>query len=174
MIHSVPGRVGQFRRALAARRRPPDPAPAQQALPEPLFALFGRMPAEDRRHALAVMALLVSRGEADAALLQAALLHDVGKAEAGVRLHHRVSRVLLRGTARSLWRWLAASPTGWRRPYWVMSNHPARGAVWVETQGGDADVVALIRYHESKAPAAWSGTDLARWHEALAWADARD
>jgi hypothetical protein len=167
-------RVGQFANALSARRQPPDAGPARAVLPAPLVELFLRMPPEDRRHGLAVLRLLTGRGETAPALAQAALLHDVGKAEAGVGLPHRIARVLLRRRARPLWGWLSGRPTGWRRPFWVIANHPERGAIWVETQGGSPDLVALIRYHEQRAPAGWAGTDLAAWHEALAWADAQD
>jgi hypothetical protein len=171
---SAGARAGQFFRALEARHHPPDTAPARAVLPGDLFDLFERMPPEDQRHGLAVLALLVGRGETDPPLLQAALLHDLGKAEAGVGLPHRVGRVLLRRRARPLWRWLSGWPTGWRRPFWAIAHHPARGAVWVETAGGGPDLAALIRYHEARPPADWAGTDLARWHAALAWADAQD
>jgi hypothetical protein len=166
-------RVRQFFEAIGARRSPPDLGPARRVLPPPLFALFERMPAEDRRHGLQAMAALEAQGQVDTTLLQAALLHDVGKAEAGVGLAHRVARVLLRRAAPPLWRWLSGWPTGWRRPFWAVANHPARGAVWVETQGGSDALVALIRYHESDPPVDWAGTDLARWHAALAAVDAR-
>jgi hypothetical protein len=172
--HPAGYRVRQVWAALSARRNPPDDAPARAVLPPPLFALFRQMPVEDRRHALAVLAALSARGERDEPLLQAALLHDVGKANAGVGLVHRVSRVLLWRRSPPLWRWLAGSPTGWRRPFWVVANHPARGASWVESQGGQADLVALIRFHEQPMPAEWAGQDLGRWHTALARADALD
>ncbi len=167
-------RVAQYTKALVARRRPPELVPGREVLPPPLFDLLTIMPPEDQRHGLAVLALLRSRGETDSVLLQAGLLHDVGKAGGGVRLHHRIARVLLRASAGPVWRWLTARPTGWRRPYWVVANHPERGAVWVASRGGASDLVALIRYHESRAPAAWANTDLGRWHAALAWADAQD
>jgi hypothetical protein len=167
-------RVGQFFRALSARRHRPDTAAAEAVLPAPLFGLFLRMTPEDQRHGLAVLALVQGRGGTAEPLLQAALLHDLGKSEAGVGLQHRVGRVLLRRRVRPLWRWLSACPTGWRRPYWVMANHPARGAVWVETAGGSADLAALIRYHEARPPSEWAGRPLLQWHEALAWADERD
>lgn len=164
-------RVRQLGAALAARRHPPDDQAARRLLPPALLAIFARMPAEDRRHALAVLAALEVAGWADPPLLQAALLHDAGKADAGIRLWHRAARVLLTATAPGAWERLSACPTGRRRPFWVLAEHPARGAVWVETQGGGADLVALIRYHESAAPAAWAGGPLTEWHAALRRAD---
>lgn len=169
--HRAGYRVRQLGAALAARRHPPDDRAARRLLPPPLLAIFARMPAEDRRHALAVLAALEAAGWAEVPLLQAALLHDAGKAEAGIRLWHRAARVLLTATATGAWQRLSACPTGRRRPLWVLAEHPARGAVWVEAQGGGADLVALIRYHESDAPADWAGRPLADWHAALQRAD---
>lgn len=162
----------QFWHARAARRRTIDPAPARAVLPPALLALFERMSAEDRQHGLDVLGRLRAAGATSPALLQAGLLHDLGKAEAGVGLPHRVARVLLRRTVPPLWRWLAGRPTGWRRPFWAVANHPERGAVWIETEGAAPDVVALVRYHEREAPAEWRGTAMAEWHAALCAADA--
>jgi hypothetical protein len=145
-------RAGQFFAALGARRHPPDEAPAARILPPDMLALFGRMPVEDRRHGLEVLARLEAGGAQDPVLLQAALLHDVGKAEAGVGLVHRVARVALRGLCPPLWRWLSQTPTGWRRPFWAVANHPARGAAWVASLGADPALERLIRHHEAALP----------------------
>lgn len=166
-------RVGQFAAALRARHAAGalDAGPARAVLAPPLADLFDRMPPEDRRHGLDVLGRLRAGGTEDPVLLSAALLHDVGKAEAGVDLIHRVTRVLLQRAAPRLWRWLCR-PTGWRRPFWAVANHPARGAVWVETVGGPPELVALIRLHESPAPADWAGTAQGRRHAALRAVDA--
>jgi hypothetical protein len=139
----------------------------------PLHEIFRAMPPEDQSHGIAVLAALTSEGESDAPLLQAALLHDSGKACAGVGVLHRSARVMLSWAWPSLWKWLAGEPTGWRRPFWVVANHPERGAVWVSAAGGGAMLAELVRHHEDEAPAEWSGTPLAEWHAALARADAR-
>lgn len=167
-------RVGQFAAALRARRAGErlDARPARGVLDPPLLDLFDRMPPEDRQHGLEVLGRLrASTADDDPILLAAALLHDVGKAEAGVDLVHRVARVLLARTVPPFWRWLCW-PTGWRRPFWAVANHPARGAIWVETVGGAPDLCALIRLHESHAPAAWAGTAQGRRHAALRAVDA--
>ncbi len=166
-------RVGQLFAALGARLRSPDDTAARRVLPPHLYPLFCEMQPEDRRHGLVVLSLLEADGVADLPLLQAALLHDVGKAHAGVGLAHRVLRVLLAWRFPRVWGWFAGWPTGWRRPFWVVANHPERGALWVETHGGDPDLVDLIRHHEATAPDEWAGTELACWHAALAAADAR-
>lgn len=178
MLGAARYRTGQFFAALAARsgRADLDPAPARRILPDPLYELFLRMPPEDRRHGLEVLARLEAdpavTPASDGPLLQAALLHDLGKAEAGVRIEHRIARVLARAIAPRLWRWLSGWPTGWRRPLWAVAHHPERGAVWAETAGAPPAVVELIRRHELPAPPEWRGLDLARWHAALAAADA--
>jgi hypothetical protein len=166
-------RVGQFLAALRARRAGGllIDDPAHDVLPPELLALFERMPPEDRAHGLEVLRRLRAHGQEDPVLLSAALLHDVGKAEARVGLVHRALRVLLARSMPALWRWLCW-PTGWRRPFWVVANHPARGAVWVETAGGTPELCALIRHHEAPAPAAWVGTPQARRHAALRAVDA--
>lgn len=178
MFSAVRYRTGQFFAALGARagRVDLDPSPARRVLPDALFELFLRMPPEDRRHGLDVLSRLESdpaiAPDADQPLLAAALLHDLGKAEAGVEIRHRITRVLLRRTLPAVWRRLSGWPTGWRRPFWAVAHHPERGAIWVETAGGDPALVELIRYHEREAPADWHGLDLARWHRALTAADA--
>lgn len=164
-------RVGQFLTALRANVHPPDDAPALAVLPPNLRDLFERMPPEDRCHGLKALEELQAQGETDPILLQAALIHDVGKADAGVTVVHRVARVLLRPVAPGVWRWLSGRPTGWRRPFWVVANHPERGAVWIESAGGPPELVALVRYHEDDAPGAWAGTDQGRRHAALSAVD---
>jgi len=78
-----------------------------------------------------------------------------------------------RGLAPPVWRWLSNTPTGWKRPYWVVANHPERGAIWLETRGGSDQLCALVRYHETELPSEWSSEpDLVRWHTQLAAADA--
>ncbi len=141
-------------------------------LPKNLQPLFAAMPVEDRQHGMQVLAALQADGATDPPVLQAGLLHDLGKAEAGVGVIHRVARVLLARSLPPLWTRLAGTPTGWRRPYWAVANHPERGAVWVASAGGSDDLIELVRHHENPPPAEWSGTARARWHAALTAADA--
>jgi hypothetical protein len=130
------------------------------------------MPVEDQRHGLAVLTALEAAGETGAPVLQAALLHDAGKAQAGVGVPQRSLRVLLAKSWPAAWRELTRKPTGWRRGFWAVANHPERGAVWIRSRGGPDELVELVRHHEEPAPERWAGTDLARWHAALARADA--
>jgi hypothetical protein len=172
-------RVGQVLEWLRARRTPPEAEEALALLPRTLAELFHGMPPEDRRHGLTMLSAVrdtvhvegASGADPDGALLQAALLHDVGKAKAGVGLVHRIARVALQGALPGVWAWLCNSPTGWKRPFWAVANHPARGAVWIDTAGGSPDLVALVRYHESDPPDDWPPR-LTRWHAMLSAADA--
>jgi hypothetical protein len=166
-------RVRQFLRAVAARTRPPDDTAARELLAPPLYGLFERMSPEDRRHGLEMLRLVRAAGESEAVVLQAALLHDVGKAEAGIGLAHRILRVLLADRLPRVWGWLSGWPTGWQRPFWALANHPARGACWVESVGGDPLLGDLIRYHESLPPESWRASRQEERLLALARADAR-
>jgi hypothetical protein len=166
-------RVRQFFAALAARRHPPDESPAWQVLTADQLALFRRMSPEDRSHGLEVLRLLRTDGNLDPILLQAGLLHDVGKADSGVGLPHRILRVLLARRARPLWHELSRSRVGFRESFWVLANHPEIGADRLAASGAERELVELVRYHESESPAAWSGTPQSARHAALASADAR-
>jgi len=87
-----------------------------------------------------VACLLLARGHADDLLIRAALLHDVGKADARILLWHRVVWVV------AAWvpvgrRWLAARDGAWR----VLADHAAIGAARLAAAGADARLVALVR-----------------------------
>jgi hypothetical protein len=127
-------------------------SPAQQSL-------FTRMPPNDRRHALAVARTLQQVGQTDPALLQAALLHDVGKS-LGQPIIHRVLIVLFEAFWPAVLSWLAQDTSGslivaqvswWRRPFVVHAHHPAIGAAWAAQVGCDPLAVNLIARHEEKA-----------------------
>jgi hypothetical protein len=165
-------RLGQTAAALVASVAPPDDRPALSALPPALAELYLGMAPEARRHGLDVRARLLAAGHDDDLLLQTALLHDVGKAHAGITVLHRAARVLLARRAAPVWRWLSVKPTGWRRPFWVLANHAERGAELVEASSGPPDMAELIRLHEQAMPCTWAGTAQAGRHAALAAADA--
>jgi hypothetical protein len=173
LVRATVYRVGQLVDALTASIRPPDPTPARRVLDGPLMALFLHMPPADRKHGLAVMAVLDARGETDVTLMQAALLHDVGKTDAGITVVHRSARVLLSGRLGAVWAFLTRSAGGWRRPLWMLANHPELGARLVAGAGGSRDLVDIVRFHENTPPAEWSGADQGRRHAALATLDAR-
>jgi hypothetical protein len=54
-----------------------------------------------------------------------------------------------------------------------MANHPERGAVWIESRGGDPRLAAIVRYHETRLPPELQSGELAEWHAALRRVDAQ-
>ncbi len=145
-------RVRQFLKALTARSlSASDRALVARYLTPSQCALFERMAPADQQHAVAVARWLLARGWTDTTLLQAALLHDVGKAEGGIRPLHRALSVLLQRLWPAAWEWLSAQDAGWRRPFHRYRYHPEYGARLVEGAGASPTVVALIRYHQDAA-----------------------
>ena len=140
-------------------------------------ALFSRMSPNDQRHAVAVAKTLHIAGHTSAALLQAALLHDVAKS-LGQPIPHRVLIVLFEaiwpGALRRLANLRAGQPvekTGWwRRPFVIHQQHPALGAVWAETAACDPLAVQLIARHQDDLTTAHPD-DINHLLEALQWAD---
>lgn len=140
------------------------PVPAQQQL-------FDRMPSNDQRHALAVARTLIQAGHDHPALLQAGLLHDVGKS-LGQPIMHRVVIVLLEAFWPAVLQRLSAPGAGggWRRPFVVHAEHAATGATWAGEAGCDSLAVRLIARHEDQLQAEAS-SDENRLLAALQWAD---
>ena len=112
-------------------------------------ALFARMPGPDRRHAAAV-AREVQRAlghEATRPVLAAALLHDVGKIESGLRTYGRVvatvsGRVAGPGMAHT-WR----KQRGYARRVGLYLLHAELGGDLLELAGSDPLTVAWAREH---------------------------
>jgi len=113
-----------------------------------LAGLFYRQHVGDQRHALDVYRTLRDGGHDDLALLQAGLLHDVGKTAGRVPLPYRVANVLLRAVQPAwLQRLASPDPRSWRYPFYVHNQHAARGAAMAQAAGASPTVVALIAAH---------------------------
>jgi hypothetical protein len=123
-------------------RRPPPPADDAWArgwlLPWEA-ALWRRMSVVDRRHAIEVARRFEAlRPAATRDEMAGALLHDVGKIEAGLGTIGRVIATLV------------GPRTGRFRTY---HDHEAIGARWLAEQGSPPETVAMLRRQGPAAPA---------------------
>lgn len=115
------------------------------------FVLFCQMPRSDRQHHLRVFDLLRSEGHHHPALLEAALLHDVGKTRFRFMLPHKVLVVLVKAFAPKYFAaWGAAEPKGWKRPFAISAQHPAWGAEMAAKTGASPLAIELIARHQEK------------------------
>ncbi|MBC7236837.1 MAG: hypothetical protein H5T69_13440 [Chloroflexi bacterium] len=134
---------------LRALVSPPDATDAQRLLSAEAWALFRGLSAGDRAHSLRVLNALRQRGVSSTELLQAALLHDVGKAEGRLTLVHRTFIVCLRRLKPGwLVRLANPQPDSWRYPFYVYLRHAELGAERCAQAGCSPAVVALVRHHE--------------------------
>jgi hypothetical protein len=141
-------RVRQFTLALGAhvsRERTNDLAPY---LHRPQLELFNRMSSMDQHHCRAVFRALQAAGHRDPSLLNAALLHDVGKTLGPVRIWHRVLAVLTKTLVPRLWESMDANPGSWLYPLYVHRQHATMGSELAAQAGCGKDVVWLIAHHE--------------------------
>ncbi len=142
-------RVYQFFRSLLPRPLDGDDRRILEAtLPSAGRALFATMSRNDQRHSLTVYCSLRARGCADADLLAAALLHDVGKGGGRVPLWARPPVVLLRRFAPEKLDQLSETPDSWwRRPFYYARRHAGIGADLAAQVGLSARAVEMIRTH---------------------------
>ncbi|HEY7092961.1 MAG TPA: HD domain-containing protein [Ktedonobacterales bacterium] len=150
-------RVYQFFRSLLPRPLDADDRRILEAtLPSAGRALFATMSRNDQRHSLTVYRSLRASGCADADLLAAALLHDVGKGGGRVPLWTRPPVVLLRRFAPDTLDQLSESlDTWWRRPFYYARRHAEIGADLAAQVGLSARAVEMIRmHHQPDGPAA--------------------
>jgi len=111
--------------------------------------LWARMSGPDRRHAV-VVARRVERALGDEAtrpVLAAALLHDVGKVESGLRTYGRVIATL---SARAVGHEMADSwrrQRGFARRVGLYLHHDRIGGDLLELAGSDPVTVAWTREH---------------------------
>jgi len=157
-------RARQFFRALLAGVQPKEHALVRSQLTTAQMTLFRHMPRSDQRHCLDVFWTLYNAGYRERSLLQAALLHDVGKTSKKLTLLHRVAVVLLHRFAPGWLDRLAADGKRWKAGFAVHARHAETGAAWAAQAGSAPRVVSLIRRHHTIS---CSDKHLA----ALQWAD---
>jgi len=156
-------RLWQFFTRLTARPSPLDIGQARYLLSEAAFGLFSRMRRGDMVHAICVYRRLVCLGVDDAELLQAALLHDVGKVDGRLSLAHRSVIILLERVGVGLCdRAIGPSPSSWRYPFYVHLHHAEIGANLCRQVGCSDRVTRLVLHHKDTEALAGlpSGLDL--------------
>ena len=141
-------RVRQFTLALGARATHATVEDLAQSLDTRQQELFHQMPSMDQRHCLAVFRALREAGHADPSLLQAALIHDVGKSLGPVGIRHRVTAVLGKALSPRLWERLDGEPGSWLYPFRVHRHHAALGAELAAQAGCSPEVFWLVAHHE--------------------------
>jgi putative nucleotidyltransferase with HDIG domain len=108
-----------------------------------------------QQHSYRVMRLLRVSGNDDNDLLEAALLHDVGKTKMPVKWWERPFVVLVQSLIPTLSAtWASGPPESWRRPFVVQAKHAEWGAEMAEAAMSSATTVTLIRRHQD--PAEWA------------------
>ena len=117
------------------------------------MALFSSMPRAEQHHGVHVCLVLEQQGFSDDDLLAAALLHDVGKTVAPLRLWERMSVVLVARFAPRLAAEWADVPAGElvtvgvRRGFVVSRHHSAWGADLAAQACASPRTAAWIRQH---------------------------
>ncbi len=148
-------RVRQFVRSTRAwPLDAPELAYLQSVLTPAQFSLFKALPFYEQRHALNVCRTLTGAGFGyDLELLQASLLHDLGKFDpatgAAIPVWVKVVNVAAGKIAGPLYRnWRTRQsqvrPGDWRYYFWLQAAHEARGAALAREAGGGPRVAALI------------------------------
>jgi hypothetical protein len=163
-ISAAVSRVRQFWAAVRARVSEDETALLAQHLDPSQRDLFRAMSPIDQRHCLDVFNTLLQQGHSDSDLLQAALLHDVGKR--GICLWHRVASVLLEAFCPTLLEKLAVNhPQSWLYGFYIYRYHADLSAELAERSGCSPSVVELIKRHHTpseneQAKALWEADQL--------------
>jgi len=145
--------------------RAADVAWARRLLAPGAFALWNRMPNPDRRHSV-VVARRVERALAgtpyagDARWLAAALLHDVGKLDSGLRTYGRVVATLAAGVAGRETAEAWSTRRGFTRRVGLYVSHPRLGADMIRVAGGPEEAAVWAAAHHT--PDTWDATGIPR------------
>ncbi len=143
-------RVRQFWAALGTRPLSQEAIlPARQVLTKAQMNLFLHLQPSEQAHGLRVLQTLRKKGALHPDLLTAALLHDIGKIKAPLRVWERVLIVLGKRLApKQVANWGGSKPGGWKRAFVVARQHPAWGASLAAQAGTTELAVRLIQNHQ--------------------------
>ena len=143
--------------------RAADVAWVQGVLTDAEYALWALLPNHDRRHSIRVarrvQRTLAGTVEADEPRwLAAALLHDVGKLDAGLGLVGRVGATLAGAAAGHDMAGPWSARRGVTRRVGLYLRHPELGAVRIRGAGGREEAARWAAAHHAEA--AWARTGL--------------
>lgn len=144
-------RVGQFFGAVFAHSSAEDDAFATRWLPPRALRLFRRQSAYERRHSVALARRLLERQPpVEQALIETALLHDIGKMEARLTPWDRTVFVLLSAwPSRPLRRLRQPRSRSPLYALWVLQRHPQLGAERLHGLDLSERTRWLIAHHHS-------------------------
>ena len=152
-------RSRQFWQAISTRSSREDLELASSLLTPSQFELFQQMHKSEQAHSLRVLREVRNQGELNNDLQTAALLHDVGKIRAPLRLWERVLVVVVRAFCPDcVHKWGSTNGDdsleglGWRRAFVVAEVHPAWGADLASQHGVSELAVSLIARHQEQLP----------------------
>ncbi len=113
--------------------------------------LFFRLPIYEQRHALNVCRTLAASGFGpNLALLQAALLHDLGKLDLQtgrtIPIWAKCANVVLSavGGPKLITRLASPNPKSWCYPFYLQIGHEERSAELAQAAGSAEEVIALL------------------------------
>jgi hypothetical protein len=152
-------RSRQFWQAITTRSSPDDMDLVSSILSPSQVELFHLMQKSEQAHSLRVLKELRNRGDENIDLQTAALLHDVGKVQAPLRLWERVLIVIVKAFCPDCLKKWGSAPTGdsltglgWRRAFVVAEQHPVWGADLASQCGTSPMAVSLIARHQEQLP----------------------
>jgi hypothetical protein len=139
----------------------PDRAWVATVLDPGELQVWERMPGHDRRHAVGVarrveIALASTDQAGDRRWLAAALLHDIGKLDAGLGVFGRVGATLAGAAAGHEWADVWSTKRGITRRVGLYLRHPELGASRIRVVGGHEEAAVWAGAHHT--PAAWADT----------------
>ena len=155
MLARISYRTQQFWNTLRSNPGPEDLELARNLLTPAQMDLFFRMQTSEQMHSIAVMKRLrsekdITSSEHDRSLLEAALLHDVGKSRYPLRIWERVIIVLSKGILPGkVSEWGSGEPSGWQRVFVISEQHPEWSAQMAEEVGTSPLAIELIRQHQN-------------------------